>query len=52
MDEQWHFNRNWEEMKKRVDKLERDVYWLNKFMKEYECKKRVEEAKNDYDNKN
>ena len=51
MDEHWHFNREWEKMKNRVDKLERDIYWLNKFMREHEDKKRVEEAKNDYDNK-
>jgi hypothetical protein len=51
MDERWHFNHDLEEMKKRVDKLERDIYWLNKFMREHKDKKRVEEAKNDYDNK-
>lgn len=52
MDEKWHFDREWSEMKKRVDKLEREVYWLNKFMNDHEYKKKAEEAKNDYDNKN
>ena len=51
MDEKWHFDREWSEMKKRVDKLEREVYWLNKFMNDHEYRKKAEEAKNDYDNK-
>ena len=36
MDEKWHFDRDWEKMKTRVDKLEREVYWLSKFMNDHE----------------
>ena len=51
MDEKWHFDRDWEKMKTRVDKLERELYWLSKFMNDHEYAKKAEEAKNDYDNK-
>ena len=50
MDEKWRFNRDWEEMKKRVDKLEKDVYWLDRFKRDQEEKERQREYKND--NKN
>ena len=50
MDEKWRFNRDWEEIKKRVDKLEKDVFWLDRFKRDQEEKERQRENKND--NKN
>jgi|TARA_R100000081_G_C4659333_1_gene86774 hypothetical protein len=41
MDEQWQFNRIWEKMQKRVDDLERKVYWLEKFKQETEKKEYI-----------
>ena len=50
MDDKWRFDREWEEMKKRVDKLERDVYWLDRYKKDQEEKEYRKKYKND--NKN
>ena len=33
MDEKWHFNYVWEKMQKRVDELEKQVYWLEDWKK-------------------
>ena len=38
MDEEWRFNYLWEKMQKRVEDLERKVYWLEKGKKQYEEK--------------
>jgi hypothetical protein len=46
MDPSWHFAREWEEMKKRVERLERKVYWLEQYKKQQE----EEIYKNDYKN--
>ena len=47
MDPMWHFAREWEQMKKRVEKLEREVYWLNKFKDKKEDEERVKETRKD-----
>jgi hypothetical protein len=38
MNKEWHFNRDWEKMKKRVDDLERKIYWLERFKDEEQRK--------------
>ena len=47
MDPMWHFAREWEQMKKRVEKLEREVYWLNKFKDKKEDEEIVKETRKD-----
>ncbi len=46
MDNKWHFDREWEQLKKRVDALEREVYWLRKFKDDCENKERAKELRN------
>ena len=41
MDKKWRFEREWEQLKKRVDTLERQVYWLRKFKDDVEEKERI-----------
>ena len=43
----WHFAHEWEQMKKRVDKLEREIYWLNKFKDKKEDGERIKEIRKD-----
>ena len=44
---EWIFKRDWEEIKKRMDELEKRVYWLE----EYKKKQLEKEIKNLYKNK-
>ena len=45
MDPMWHLAREWEEMKKRVNRLERDIYWLNKFKDKKEDEERAKSVR-------
>ena len=45
MDKKWHFDREWEQLKKRVDTLESQVYWLRKFKDDVEEKERIKAEK-------
>ena len=42
-DDKWRFNLEWNEIKKRMDQLERRVYWLEDYKKKQE-----EKATQDY----
>ena len=46
MDPSWHFDLEWKEMKKRVDRLERKVYWLERYKKQQEEEKYKNDIKN------
>lgn len=48
MDKQWHFERELEKLKKKVDELERKVHWLEEWKKN--CKEK--ELQQYYKNKN
>ena len=46
MDKQWNFEREWEKLKKKVDYLERKVYWLEKWKGEMKEKELQQYYKN------
>jgi hypothetical protein len=45
IDDKWTFNREWNLMKKRVDDLERKVYWLERWKSEMKEKQIQQEYK-------
>lgn len=47
MDPAWQFFREWEKMKKRVEELERDVYWLKKYKSDKENEERAKNMRKD-----
>lgn len=38
MDSKWHFDYEWSALKKKVEKLEGEVFWLKKYKDEQEHK--------------
>lgn len=44
-DDPWQFNYLWEKMQKRVDQLERDIFWLKKYKREKEAEEYAKEVR-------